>query len=287
MRPLIILLALFIVSQNTYCQIITFTDLELKDYLLNEPCAHTSSTPEWGTLFDVDINNDNEIQVSEALAIKYINVADASLTYSIQSLDDLVQFENLVSLDVAVPILEFDRIQLDNLKSLSFIDIGLIRKIDISNLPNLTGALRIEGITTLDTLNIKNGSVTNLFSLFYTQNIKYACVDNIASEYNAFGTFTAMYQDTLPSINCVTLSITGKLDEKISIDIFPNPTNGLIEFKTNNKIIELQIFNIIGASVFQTKNVGNSIDISNLNSGVYFFKVRVNDKYVIKRVIMN
>jgi len=287
MKQLIILLVLSIVSNNTYCQIITFTDLDLKDYLLNEPCADTTSTPVWGALFDVDTNNDNEIQVSEALSIKYLTIKDPSLSYPIQSLDDLAQFENLVSLNVAVSILEFDKIQLDSLRSLTFIDLGLIKKIDISNLPNLTDVLQIDGITTLDTLNIKNGSSPSLFSLFYTKDIKFACVDSIAYEYNAFAAFGAMFSGNIPSINCSILSISDELDENNWIDIFPNPTSGLIEFKVNNQIDELYILNIIGETVFQTKNVTNSIDISTLNSGVYFLKIRIKNKCLLKKIILN
>lgn len=287
MKQLIILFVLIFISNVSFCQTITFTDSELKSYLLNEACADTTSTPIWGTLFDVDINNDNEIQVSEALSIKYLSIEDPSLIYIIQSLDDLVQFENLVSLNVSVSILEFDKLQLDSLKSLAFIDIGLIKKIDISNLPNLTDAILIEGITTLDTLNIKNGSSSNLFSLFYTKDVKYACVDSIASEYSAFATFDVMLSGVIPSINCLTLDISNVLDEKHSIQIFPNPTSGLIELKTDNTIDEVQIINMIGETVFHTNKVNYTMDISALNSGIYYVKVRIGDKYLMKKVILN
>lgn len=59
-----------------------------------------------------------------------------------------------------------------------------------------------EDVFDIDYLNLKNGSfASNTFSLFYSENIQYACVDSIAAEYNEVQQHIAI-GETL-SINCV------------------------------------------------------------------------------------
>ena len=280
----------FVLLSNASCfsQTINFTDLELKQYLINEVCVDTTDN---GISFshdlNVDLNNDNEIQISEAQSVQILELEDFTNSYSIKSLQDLNSFPNLkylkiLSLDSLVKI---ENLKLDSLKTLWVSDGASLRIIDISNLPGLTTGLRIEGLTTLDSLNIKNGSIANLFSLFYTLNIKYACGDSIAAEYNAFNLFGAMLPGVLPSINCIALDIENNIDLKNLITIYPNPTSEFIEVKSKKEIKEFRILNMFGQTVFQTENVTNSIDVSFLKPGIYFINIQFEDRYLLKKMI--
>lgn len=55
---------------NCWGQTINFTDIQLKAYLLNENYVDTTANPSWIGQFNVDLNNDNEVQISEALAVQ-------------------------------------------------------------------------------------------------------------------------------------------------------------------------------------------------------------------------
>jgi hypothetical protein len=73
------------------------------------------------------------------------------------------------------------------------------------------------------------------------------------------------------------------LDAKISL--LPNPTRDSFNISSNNVISTLQIFDITGKQVFQTKTVSETIDVSFLNSGIYLVKVQGDNLNVVKKLI--
>jgi len=64
---------------------------------------------------------------------------------------------------------------------------------------------------------------------------------------------------------------TSNFNPHESIKIFPNPTNGHIFIDSNEKIKSADIYNFHGEKV--SNNSSTSIDLSNLNSGVYYLKL--------------
>ena len=67
------------------------------------------------------------------------------------------------------------------------------------------------------------------------------------------------------------------------IKIFPNPTSDIINIHTLNPTedINVEIFNLTGQLVYSVGYINfdsNSIDLSNLNTGVYIIFIRVPDK---------
>lgn len=74
---------------------------------------------------------------------------------------------------------------------------------------------------------------------------------------------------------------------KVELEFFPNPNNGLVFFKTN-KETELQIFSLIGQKVYEEKlSDSQSIDVSFLRNGTYFLRIIQNknirtDKLIIQ-----
>lgn len=57
-----------------------------------------------------------------------------------------------------------------------------------------------------------------------------------------------------------------------NLSIYPNPTHGIVKFKTQNNIAKIKVFNNLGKLVLKNLN-NNSIDISALNQGVYIIKI--------------
>jgi hypothetical protein len=91
--------------------------------------------------------------------------------------------------------------------------------------------------------------------------------------------------------SCDTCSPIGSLEnlESNDIIIFPNPTSSFITIKSNNLLSPISIYDITGKLVLQ--NMENSkeiiLDISNLNSGLYFIKSNSQNSFTIRRFIVS
>lgn len=66
--------------------------------------------------------------------------------------------------------------------------------------------------------------------------------------------------------------------KKFGFSLFPNPTTGLINFKANEAVSQIGIFNTLGQEVFNKElNVTNGqLDVSHLNNGIYSIKAIIN-----------
>ncbi len=69
--------------------------------------------------------------------------------------------------------------------------------------------------------------------------------------------------------------------------IYPNPSTGKfsIEFSNQQQITSVEIYNLLGESVFQQKNT-NEIDLSSAAKGIYFVKVYAGEKIYTEKIIV-
>ena len=87
-----------------------------------------------------------------------------------------------------------------------------------------------------------------------------------------------IFFDFNPAIttNIVTTEITSSLsvDENLisKFYVYPNPTTGVLNIKSNSSIAKLEIYNNIGQVVSSEFNK-NSIDVSTLSTGLYFVRI--------------
>ena len=105
-------------------------------------------------------------------------------------------------------------------------------------------------------------------------------------------TVTAMGVDTEsdPSEEACTKTLGESLIEGNKFfKVFPNPVSDNITVYTNLGISEVNIYNILGVNVYnETAALNNSrldINVSDFNEGVYFIKVKTEDKEIVKRFI--
>ena len=282
MRIIFIIIHLFFFSIHTNSQIITFQDLGLKSYLLNKNCVDTIGYANGIGHINVDLNNDHEIQYSEAQQVLHLNLGNYSdFDTTINSLKDLDFFTHLRSLHIGNlnKLSEISQMNLDSLKSLHVLGCAILKRVDISNLEGLTDELRIESTSFIDYLNIQNGSVTNLFSMFYSTDLKYACVDSIEKEYNVI-----LHQaGTIPSINCITNN--QEVNINMDVQIQPNPTYGIVHISSEDQVNKLTVINTIGEVVLDTHKPTHSIDLSPFKSGLYFIILFVGDEMEVKKII--
>lgn len=261
-KKILIFGAVFLfVAPAIFCQNVIFTNQNLKTYLLTENTVD-SDGDEFADS-PLNLNNDGEIQLSEALSVQNLVIAQNDL--QITSIYDLHQFTNLERLGVygECGLIDISNLGLLNLVHIRISDHNSIRTIDLSDLPNLN-SIFIEGLNGLESLNIQNGSLaTENFSLFYTY-FNSACVDDIQAEYDLVA--LNMLNDNLPQVNCA-LGIEENLNH--STAIFPNPVMDVFTIKTQRDITGVKVFNLVGKVVFKSELSHKSFNIEYLEPGLY------------------
>lgn len=71
-------------------------------------------------------------------------------------------------------------------------------------------------------------------------------------------------------LDLITLS-TNQIRFSDNVGIGPNPTKGILNISLNDEIDEVTLFDINGRKIRNYSLINNQIDISELNSGLYFF----------------
>ena len=85
------------------------------------------------------------------------------------------------------------------------------------------------------------------------------------------------------------LGVAGLNDNEFNnVEMYPNPANDYLSFDTNSsENIDVQIFDILGKSVLRLEKVINSINISELKSGIYFVQITLGSEKTTKKLIVN
>ncbi|MBV8325787.1 T9SS type A sorting domain-containing protein [Chryseobacterium sp.] len=140
-----------------HAQIISIPDNNLKNKLLSSSTSNYFAVDQAGNSIKIDANNDNEIQVSEALAVYKLRIenADVSNVSGLDSFSNLKELvlsgNNLTSFNLGFPVLEFLNI-----------DGNQLTAINLLNCPLLT-TIQIYG-NNFTTLALVSNSLANLFT---------------------------------------------------------------------------------------------------------------------------
>lgn len=99
-------------------------------------------------------------------------------------------------------------------------------------------------------------------------------MDNIKF-YNRILNANEVNQLFLTDPACTELtSVSTYSDTKSELNIFPNPSTGKINIKTNDEISEIKVYDLLGNFILHSNNK-TQIDISDMPSGVYILKVKI------------
>ena len=85
-----------------------------------------------------------------------------------------------------------------------------------------------------------------------------------------------------------TLSVTPIDNSNVKLEIYPNPTNNMLTFNTNNVIQSIQIYNLLGQAMKKIDRetiTNNQIDVSNYASGIYLMHIQIEGKTQVIRFI--
>lgn len=56
--------------------------------------------------------------------------------------------------------------------------------------------------------------------------------------------------------------------------IYPNPVEEKFKIKTDDTIINVKLYDVMGKEILNVKNLNNEIDISKLKNGIYFARIQ-------------
>lgn len=268
--------------------IISIPDPNFKAYLLQNTAINTFA--------------DSEIQCSEAAAfsgvfnISSLNISDLTGIEAFTALTGLQCGSNSLStLDVtkntaltallcAFNDLEtLDVSQNPNLVDL-FCTFNSLSTLDVSQNPDLT-RLWCQN-NQLTSLYVANGNNTAIaftdFNAINNPNLFCIQVDNAA--WSANNWFDIPVASTFSEDCSATLSI-GEFNLE-NISMYPNPTKKEFIIAGLQENTQLEIYNLNGQLVLKQSNYkGESIDVSNLASSVYFVKISNTKGTIVKRLV--
>ena len=272
----IITLILLLVFQIAISQNLTFSNTNLKTYLLSTNSVDTNGDEIADAL--IDTNNDNEIQLSEALLIENL-VISPNPGLTITNIQDIYQFKNLKRLTIPgdFGLTEISNLELDSLNFIRVSDHNSIINIDLSDLPNLSSII-IEGLNGVQSLNLQNGTyASSYFSLFYTY-VDYACVDSIYTEYNYVSQH--LTDSGYISLDCTLEIVNNGLSET---NIYPNPTTGKVLLSSVAENIRL--LDLHGRILREWNFRTNEIDIFDLIEGMYILEIDIGSIITRRKII--
>lgn len=70
-----------------------------------------------------------------------------------------------------------------------------------------------------------------------------------------------------------------------SINIYPNPVENILFFNTDIKGFQVSIFSSIGSLVLKQNSDGNSIDVSKLQTGIYFITISKDGNKITEKIL--
>ena len=76
-------------------------------------------------------------------------------------------------------------------------------------------------------------------------------------------------------VSNTTLSVASEEFDK-AFKLYPNPVTNTVSISTQERINGIQIFDMVGKQVLSIKNPSQQIDVSHLNSSIYFVKIYTN-----------
>lgn len=74
--------------------------------------------------------------------------------------------------------------------------------------------------------------------------------------------------------------------EKADLNMYPNPTSGIIHIQTDLTIKKIRVLDINGRKIME-QSMTSQLDLSHLKTGVYFILLESNSSYVTQKIIKN
>lgn len=94
----------------------------------------------------------------------------------------------------------------------------------------------------------------------------------------------------IAKFNSSAISVKELIENKLSVKVYPNPTNGNLNISSNNfgtnpDLLTMKITDVVGNELL-TEPAKENINISSLNSGIYFLSIYNNDRLIVSEKII-
>ncbi len=119
----------------------------------------------------------------------------------------------------------------------------------------------------LNSLSTKNNTIEDTIDFSGNPNIESICCDAEEQVYMQNQCNLNDNTTTVVVSDCGTESTSSKLA------MYPNPATDVLHLSSTKKINKVEVYAMNGLMVLSNEKVGTSIDLSNLQSGMYFAKV--------------
>lgn len=183
---------------------------------------------------------------------------------------------NLTSLDLSnCPNLEYIYIAQNKLSSLNINNVNYVKYFFCED--NLLASLNVNSMFNLQIFNCKNNLLNSLSTKNNTiedtidfsgnPNLESICCDAEEQVYMQNQCNLNDNTTTVVVSDCGTESTSSKLA------MYPNPATDVLHLSSTKKINKVEVYAMNGLMVLSNEKVGTSIDLSNLQSGMYFAKV--------------
>lgn len=182
---------------------------------------------------------------------------------------------NLSSLDLSsCPNLEYIYIAHNNLSSLNLNNVNYVKYFFCED--NSLASLNVNSMFNLQIFNCKDNLLTSLSTKNNTieDTIDFSGNPNLESICCDANEQIYMQNQCNLNDNVTTVVVSDCGTESSSkIAMYPNPANDVLHLSSNKKINKIEVFALNGLMVLSSEEVGDSIDLTNLQSGMYFAKV--------------
>ncbi|HLO56790.1 MAG TPA: T9SS type A sorting domain-containing protein [Saprospiraceae bacterium] len=304
----ILILWFFTFCNLTSAQIIDFPDANFKNALVNTICTDTDGNGSFDS--DADLNDDGEIDIEEALKIISLDLSNKQIS----SLEGIGNFKNLERLYCLQN--EIITLNLQELSNLTFLSCGtnqlsILNIQELDNLEyvycnnNLLTTINVKGLVNLKTLDCNTNQLINL-DVQELANLKtLRCYKNhltalylkeaklnhtLLFQENPELSYICCDEDRITEIknmaiangqNCEVdseCSVTNTQDLYTNINTYPNPVSDILYLDTNDHWSKAEIFDIAGRVMRSVNLHSSSMDVSGLENGTYFIRLKDGEK---------
>ena len=154
---------------------------------------------------------------------------------------------------------------------------------DVSNVTDMTSMFDNSGVSTDNYDNILIGWSSQTLQSnvpFGANGINYCWGEN--ARQSLIDTYGWIITDD--GLDCSTASVDDQ--NQLDISIYPNPTSDMVYIDGNYTQLKVVVYDILGKQVMN-KSITNSIDISQLEKGVYILQLSDGVKLTTQRIVKN
>jgi hypothetical protein len=311
MKTLCLLVAVFFISA-VKAQNIEIPDANFKERLLLASTANLIACDAQGNSIQIDTNQDGEIQFSEALSVKKLNITwwqDSPISslegilnfVNLEELDchrdvitalDLTGMSNLKRLACSDNLLTGAGLKLDGCTSLEYLNCGEngLSELDLSDCHNLTELycrdnnlihLDVSGCSLLEKLHCHANP--NLLTINMQNNnqenwLNFTMIPSLQhvcadeSDIQNVAYLVANYQYNCLVDTSCLFLQTQSFVFSDAVSIYPNPAHNIVNIYSETPVSAANIYNNVGQLVLSLLDTQN-IDVTVLPVGNYFIKV--------------